>query len=398
MRIKGLIRIFNQVRSQLQTGLRPEDVEQFRQRVKRVVRDVEDICRHHGTTPESLPAPSRMAYIFLKELDLDNLPLNQTGENTGTTAVLKVKNVVKNGDYFAERLWQNLNLLLSSPGHRDQTKREMGEHASSIERICQIHGVTPSALEIPSRQIYCWLKFLSSEDNLELHLEALQRAKSIIKEQHARHPLPVYLHLTVMNALWRKRQYPNASLIKVNEGFLYADRDVWRAIIHNALSDCHPDHDLRIREYAMTDDFDELLIEIESAASPPALPPRGRVHNLDESFDRVNSTYFGGLMERPKIVWNRAPTMHKFGHYQTGRDTIMISVSLDDPGIPNYVIDFVMYHELLHKKHGSAPVNGRRQVHSPSFRADERRFAQYSEAKHTINNLARKQRGLNQDM
>jgi hypothetical protein len=398
MRIKGLIRVFNQVRSHLQAGLKPEDAERFRQRVKTIIRDVEDICRRHGTSPEQLPAPSRMAYVFLKELDLDNLPLNQTGENAGTTAIMKVKNVVRNGDYFAERLWQHLKFLHSSPSGRDQIKREMSEHASSIERICQIHGLTPSAMETPSRQTYCWFKFLSSEDNLELHLETLQRAKSIVNEQHARHPLPVYLHLTVMNALWRKRQYQNASLIKVNEGFLSADQDVWRAIIHNALSDPHPDHDLRIREYTMTDDFDELLVEIESAASPPALPPRGRIHNLDESFDRVNSAYFGGLMAKPKIVWNRAPTMRKFGHYQTGRDTLMVSVSLDDPNVPNYVIDFVMYHELLHKKHGSAPVNGRRQVHSPGFRADERQFAQYSEATRTIYNLARKQRGLNQNM
>ncbi len=182
MRIKGLVQLFNHVRSQLQAGLKPDDVEPFRKQVKAIVRDVEEICRKHGVAPDQLPAPSRLAYVFLKELDLDNLTAIREGEPAGATPTFRVKNVVKNGDHFAERLWQQLDLLLASSGARTQLGREIGDHISALERICAMHDKTPSALEAASRQVYCWLKFLNSEDNLTLHLEALQRAKFALGE------------------------------------------------------------------------------------------------------------------------------------------------------------------------------------------------------------------------
>jgi predicted metal-dependent hydrolase len=108
----------------------------------------------------------------------------------------------------------------------------------------------------------------------------------------------------------------------------------------------------------------------------------------------VNAVYFEGRMPKPALVWNRTLTARKFGHYQPVRDTVMVSVSLDDPKVPAYVVDFVMYHELLHKKHGVTTLNGRRLAHSPEFRADERRYAEYREAERLLNELALRQRGL----
>ena len=97
-------------------------------------------------------------------------------------------------------------------------------------------------------------------------------------------------------------------------------------------------------------------------------------------------------MPKPNLVWNRTLTGCKFGHYQPGTDTVMLSVSLDDPSVPASVVDYVMYHELLHKKHGITMVNGHRVLHSPSFRADERRFGDYDEAMRHLDELALKHR------
>ena len=68
----------------------------------------------------------------------------------------------------------------------------------------------------------------------------------------------------------------------------------------------------------------------------------------------------------------------------------MLSISLDDPRVPSSLVDFVMYHELLHKKHGAVLVNGRRLVHSPQFRAEERRFPDYSEVVGSLSDLVRR--------
>jgi hypothetical protein len=148
------------------------------------------------------------------------------------------------------------------------------------------------------------------------------------------------------------------------------------------------------REFAASEDFNESLLDLESFAAPPPPPSRGRAHDLNEIFARVNSSYFGGLMPKPTLTWNRTLTARKFGHYQPGRDTIMISITLDDPEVPAFALDFVMYHELLHKKHGSMTVNGRRLSHSQAFRAEERQFAHYHEAERLIHELALRQRGV----
>ena len=113
MRINGLVREFNRVRSRLQAGLDPDDVAGFRKHVTSIVQQVETILQENGISPEHLPAPSRMAYSFLRQLDLDTLPVVRNDQILAATT-LKLKNVVRIGDHFAQRLWQELDQLATA--------------------------------------------------------------------------------------------------------------------------------------------------------------------------------------------------------------------------------------------------------------------------------------------
>jgi hypothetical protein len=393
MRIAGLISFFNHVRSQLQAGLTPDELELFKRQVKKIVRDVETICRRNGAGPDELPAPSRRAYVFLRELDLENLPLRQSGEPAAPKSGLKIKNVVKTGEYFADYFWSRLDSLLTESRTRANLISEMERHAESVERICANHGKTPAALESPSRRVFCWLKFLVNEDQLAAHLEALERARDIVRRNSFSAEKPLTLHLVGLNHLWRRRDYSDTTLLKANIGFQSADQQVWQSLLQSSLGQSTGAGEQHYREFAASEDFNEPLFDMESFASPPPPPSRGRAHDLNEIFSRVNDGYFGGLMPKPVLTWNRTLTARKFGHYQPGRDTIMISITLDDPEVPAFALDFVMYHELLHKKHGSMTVNGRRLSHSPAFRAEERQFDKFQEAERLIHDIARRQRG-----
>lgn len=393
MKITGLVNFFNHVRSQLQAGLTPDEIEPFKQQVKKIVNEVEAICRQHGATPDHLPAPSRRAYVFLRDLNLDNLPLRQSSEPAAAKSGFRIKNVVKTGEYFTDRLWRQLDSLLTEPPARAQLIAELERQAAKIEQICAQFNQTPSALESPTRRVYCWMKFLTNNDQLTTHLESLERARAIARQFPLPAEKPLLLHLVSLNHLWRRRDYRNATLLKIHIGFQNGDQQLWQALLQCSLGQPTQAAEHLYREFAESEDFNETLFELESFAAPPAPPTRGHAHDLDESFTRVNAAYFGGLMPKPRLVWNRTLTARKFGHYQPGRDTIMISVTLDAPGVPDHVVDFVMYHELLHKKHGSLIVNGRRLSHSPAFRADERRFAGYEESERLIHELALRQRG-----
>ena len=70
----------------------------------------------------------------------------------------------------------------------------------------------------------------------------------------------------------------------------------------------------------------------------------------------------------------------KFGHYEFVHDQLCISSTLDRPDVPAFVIDHVMHHELLHKKHGFRWQGTRQHTHTHAFRADERTFPHYEEA------------------
>jgi predicted metal-dependent hydrolase len=116
---------------------------------------------------------------------------------------------------------------------------------------------------------------------------------------------------------------------------------------------------------------------------------RGAFHDLDQSFDRVNARYFGATMPRPRLTWSRSFTGRKFGHYDFLKDLVMVSSTLDQERVPQFVVDYLMFHELLHKKHGVRWVNGRRYAHTREFYAEERQVPQYDEADAWLTKLAR---------
>ena len=393
LKIQGLVGAFNQIRAQLQTGLHHDELDAFKKWVTKIISDVEEICRQHGTAVNQLPAPSRNAYWFLKKLDLNNLPINESEEPAAKRQLFKIRNLVKTGDSIADGIWRRLDSLLADSAERQRLHKELEKHTSTIEGMCQKHAQTPSALELPSRQVYCWLKFLANNDNLSIHLEALRIAKEVLKKHQQNSARPMLVHLINMSSVWRRLNYQNAVLLKINEGFLNADQTVWQALIETMTSAQKTASDDLVYKFTASDEFSEALLELDSYAALVNQQARGRVHDLDESFARVNAEYFGGQISKPTLVWNRTLTTRKFGHYQSNRDIVMISVSLDDPSVPTFVVDFLIYHELLHKKHGAIFVNGRRLSHSPAFREEERKFAAYQQAESFLMKLALNQLG-----
>ncbi len=116
----------------------------------------------------------------------------------------------------------------------------------------------------------------------------------------------------------------------------------------------------------------------------------GKNYNLVPMFFRLNEEYFDLTLARPVLSWSTRRTKRILGHYDASHDCIVISRSLDSVNVPAYVVEFVLYHEMLHIKHQTRIVNGRRRIHTAAFRADEREFAFYTEAEKWIENFARR--------
>lgn len=92
---------------------------------------------------------------------------------------------------------------------------------------------------------------------------------------------------------------------------------------------------------------------------------------LEESFNRINEKYFFGMIERPNLIWGNF-SVRKLGHYEYGSDTISISTIFKNSDLD--ILDYVMYHEMLHKKHKFHNKNGRNHHHTKEFKEKEKQF------------------------
>lgn len=123
---------------------------------------------------------------------------------------------------------------------------------------------------------------------------------------------------------------------------------------------------------------------------------KGAIYDLDEIFLLLNQTYFQNSVPKPVLTWSAKKTFRILGHHDRTHETIAISRSLDDKKVPRFVVEYVIYHEMLHIKHPTHLKNGRRYNHTPAFRRDEENFAFFEEAENWIeenaNSLRRKAR------
>lgn len=91
---------------------------------------------------------------------------------------------------------------------------------------------------------------------------------------------------------------------------------------------------------------------------------------LVEIFDDLNEEYFHGLLDQPNLIFGQE-SLTVLGHYNYQNDTVTISTAL----LENHLLlKFVVYHELLHKKHGFKKVGKKTMYHTKEFKEDEKKF------------------------
>ncbi|GIU78618.1 MAG: hypothetical protein KatS3mg005_1856 [Bryobacteraceae bacterium] len=109
--------------------------------------------------------------------------------------------------------------------------------------------------------------------------------------------------------------------------------------------------------------------------------PKGRTYDLEAMFEKLRDRYFGPLMAKPELGWSGRLSRTLLGHYDHAHHAIVLSSWLDRADVPEYVVEYVLYHEMLHLKHPVEHSRGRRTVHSKAFREEERRYERLAEAK-----------------
>ncbi len=120
--------------------------------------------------------------------------------------------------------------------------------------------------------------------------------------------------------------------------------------------------------------------------------PVGASRDLGAVFDYVNSCYFDGAIRCPDLAWAKESPSVRLGFYFEPLDILAANRVMDSEKVPRYVLEFVVYHELLHGVLEAKGPPTRRVHHTKEFREMERRFSMYDEAEAWLSKLARQKR------
>ena len=110
-------------------------------------------------------------------------------------------------------------------------------------------------------------------------------------------------------------------------------------------------------------------------------PPQGQYFDLEQIFERINATYFAGELPKARLGWSPRRSRTILGHYDAAHHSITVSRRLDQATVPAFVVDYVMFHEMLHIKHPVEHQGAGRKIHTRNFKQEEKSFPFYQAAK-----------------
>ena len=119
---------------------------------------------------------------------------------------------------------------------------------------------------------------------------------------------------------------------------------------------------------------------------PDQMTTKGIHYNLQTLYNRANKRYFAGELDLV-ITWfgehgAKAHAKCTLGLYYDQVKLVKIHRLLDNPEVPPYVIEYVIYHEMVHAVCPAyVDEKGRNCIHSKEFKELERYFLAFEEAR-----------------
>ena len=113
----------------------------------------------------------------------------------------------------------------------------------------------------------------------------------------------------------------------------------------------------------------------------------GRYFDLQRIFEGLNQRYFRGRLRDYQVKWGRRRRQRPrecfiFGTIQEEDRVIRINPALDQPFVPLWFLQYVLYHEMLHSVvPDEESPGGRRRVHTEEFNRREQQFRGYHRAR-----------------
>ena len=381
--VRGLVRLATRVRQALSGPVSPSGLASAREMVQSGVETVDAMLADYRTTAAALPAPSRRAYAYLTSLDLDAMPTSEDTPPAAAPPQHRFPGSRSHLDRLLDRTARG-----NGPGEVGSLHEEIVATRDNLVACMERTEASIERFKPESRNFFAWFAYFADASCFEQYVTSLRTASAIFEtavQGGSRFVSPVVVHFRPIRGLYRVRGSRRESRV-----YLPTAMVTFTAEDLTALSRCifgregNKEDVIRRTQRESYVTVRRALEDLGGSTDSTA----GVFHDLAASFQRVNATYFDGRMPQPTLRWSKRVTGRKFRHYDSHADCVEVSSTLDAARVDSYVVDFLVYHELLHKKHGGVWQNGRRRMHTPAFRRDERRFREYDAAEAALRKLA----------
>lgn len=187
---------------------------------------------------------------------------------------------------------------------------------------------------------------------------------------------------TMLSVKWE----PDCTKVSLHRMFLNAPENVMESLA------CYIDKRQKSIDLPVKAFISEKLKSLDYSCTipPQKIQHKGSVYNLKEIYEALNREYFNNSVHL-NITWfgsrnNRNKSNITFGLYCDTLKLIKISRMMDEPSFPDYVVSYVIYHEMLH--HICPPyvdAKGLNSIHNKEFKKRETEFKQIRQAKSWFN-------------
>lgn len=186
---------------------------------------------------------------------------------------------------------------------------------------------------------------------------------------------------TMLSVRWE----PDCTKVSLHRMFLQAPRNVMEALscyIRQEHKIIAPTVKAFIEDSLKKFDYSHLI-------DRKKLSTQGNIYNLQHIYNELNQEYFKGRLSL-SITWFGKPIQRNrsrvtFGLYHDPLKLIKINRLLDSPAFPDYLVAYVIYHEMLHNVCPAyVDDRGLNHIHSKEFKKQEQQFRHYALAQKWI--------------
>ncbi|HOJ38200.1 MAG TPA: hypothetical protein PLI27_10680 [Ignavibacteriales bacterium] len=232
-----------------------------------------------------------------------------------------------------------------------------------------------------------FLEYINERNNFDLLASKIKYIQETVKQKVINQNTSVFVKVFPSKYNWKLKYSKTIITIELNIPFVIAENSIIENIIDKILKRDKKISDDAVSQFMISNSYKEFAQKfLLSHTNHNKIFEDG--YDLNELFDTINCKYFNNEIKKPTLKWNKRLTYSKFGEFNPLKYQITLSAVLSHKDIPKFVVEYVMYHEMLHIKYPMKSSNKGLHIHHSEFKEMEKKFTDYEKAERYLKNLS----------